>query len=169
MKKLLITLLTIPSISTAADKPWASFGGFYAGMTKAEAKATGYGSCNTGEISGEVRANVYCDIPLSKRQLGDIHASYAKLEFKSNSLNRVSQIQMRAEGKPDEIIKAFSDRYPGGQSSYESYRKSSNGHTLHVVASRKTKTAWVTFTFDPKEVGSRKEAERKKAAILKSF
>ncbi len=55
-----VVLLVFCSLSNAAPitQPWAVYGGFYVGMTKAKAKAIGYGACEYGTYNE--KEDVYC-------------------------------------------------------------------------------------------------------------
>jgi hypothetical protein len=173
-----VASLVIVSTATAAaavssQKPWASMGAFYAGMSKDEAKAAGYGACAHGTGSGESSDSVYCEIQPQMRKLGNLKIDYAKLEFKPPNLNRVHKIYIRVEAKQNDVLSTLKNEYGETMDGGRFYVwQRDTAHTIATSKRQLANTAWITFEFDPNlpaEIKKQQDAKKAKENTLKGF
>lgn len=157
------------NFAAASTQPWAVYGGFYVGMTKAEAKAVGYGACEYGSYNE--KEDVYCEIPSSKREFKNLHVSSAKLKFKHPKLDLVDEIQVVVKDDYFDVEPAIAARYGDPIRDIGMWIRDTP-HTISFRRFKGSSTTTITFGFDPtltKRIKRQLEAEKNRSQTLKAF
>lgn len=98
-----------PSAPAQKDGRWATFNGFYPGMTMEEAKAAGAGDCKELELGAK---GIGCKIPAERLALGDLVASSGRLEFHAGHELRLSRMYIHFRGTHyDRVCQALAKVY----------------------------------------------------------
>lgn len=137
-----------PNFASETVQPWATYGGFYVGMTKSAAKAAGYGACAFGTDFVESKESVYCEIPPAKRTLTNLNVTYAKLRFKPPKLEEVNEIVVRVKAGYLDVNHAITAQYGPPLPDLGIWNRDSP-HTISVLRSRVGISSTITFGFDP--------------------
>jgi hypothetical protein len=133
--------------SVAVAAPWASFNGYWPGMSEAAAKALGVEGCRTGEGAAERKDSLYCWIPGPKRQLATMTATKALLELKGPRHRRVDEIHLEFLGTPQAALPALQAAY--GKPSREDanyWYWQRNGSEMVTLYKGPRGVAFVSFT-----------------------
>lgn len=175
---LLAALAGLHAGCIAAPLSWASFNGFDAGMTKAAAKAAGYGTCAHATDVGD-RPTVYCEVPAGKLGLGGLTAKSARLEFKGPRFDRVTEIQVKFDEGVDAVMAALTRVYgpvAGRSGKHTIVWLKDTAQTINMSTRFNGGPTTVRFEFDPDLPARLKAANAKAAAedakkkeVLKGF
>ena len=142
-----------PAIPAGKEGAWASFNGFYPGMSVAEAKSVGAQNCREIE---PIAKDVLCDIPADKLQLGPLAAKSGQLRFDAMHQHRLSQIWVSFRGPHfnvlcQETAKAHGQPYQGA-SGYVWYRSRTPARIISSSAalSGDATRSVLEYRFDPR-------------------
>ncbi|WP_431121364.1 hypothetical protein [Variovorax paradoxus] len=98
--------------SEPPEKPagnWASFNGFYLGMTLDQAKAIGAANCENKLLPAR---SIACDIPADKRTLGEMTSQSGVLYFGTDDEQRLFKAQVSFRGYHyNTVCNALARRY----------------------------------------------------------
>ncbi|HEX6706954.1 MAG TPA: hypothetical protein VF169_19505 [Albitalea sp.] len=137
----------VGACSLASAAPWASFNGYFPGMSEDAAKALGVEGCRTGEGATERKDSLYCWIPSPKRQLGTLTATKALLELKGPKHRRVDEIHLEFLGSPQPVFAALQGAYgkPAREDANYWYWNRAGSETVTLYKGQRG-AAFVNFT-----------------------
>ena len=84
-----------PGVPAKQDGTWATFNGFYPGMSLKDAQAAGARNCK--EVSA-ISKEVHCEIPPDRLALGQWAAKEGRLEFYIRHQHRLSRMILHIDG-----------------------------------------------------------------------
>lgn len=164
---------TVSSACASPDRPWAAVGAFWAGMSKAEAKAAGAENCAYGKGAAESSDSIYCDIPAAKRSLKGLEVVQARMEFKPPAFERVHRIYVYVQGKQPDIVAAMGPLYGEvGVSGRSFVWLRDTGHVIVMSRRQLIGSATLVFGFDASlqaRLRKAQEGDAAKARILNTF
>ena len=142
-----------PAVPAGKEGAWASFNGFYPGMSLEEAKSAGAQDCR--EIDS-IAKNVLCDVPPDKLKLGPLVAKSGQLRFKAIHQHRLSQIWLSFFGPHfnvlcQEIAKTHGQPYQG----VSGYFWARTRTPVRIISSNtalsgEATSSFLDFRFDPR-------------------
>jgi len=142
--------------SEPPEKPagnWASFNGFYPGMTLDQAKAIGAANC---EEKLDPFRSIACDIPADKRTLGEMTSHSSILYFETDKEQRLVKARVFFRGHHyNTVCNALSRRY--GEPQYaDGYRWHVHGQPESIWSKNSSGSnamnGMVEFSFHPMAV-----------------
>lgn len=102
-----LTALFLAALGSSVGAQAIDFNGFAPGMTRAAAKAIGYGQCRQAED----RDPVICTVSASRLTWHGIPIDKAELEFKPPQLDRVASVTLTSPTREADMLAALRQAY----------------------------------------------------------